>query len=228
MKEDKILLIDPFCKNPKYESPNAKLGYTSAILEKEGYETKILDFLINNIEKIEENEFISLKKKFFDEILMEAKKYKYIYINCEYGLLKTCIDIAKLTEENIVIIGGTFTNYLYAANQLDLNKLERVDYISIGDPERDVLNIVKNLQDYVVKVQNNIKIYNSGMIDKLDDIPYPNWSKYDLSKYDGKLYLVASKSCSYNKCKFCDERLIWGNRFRVRNYKNIVELKNTC
>ena len=158
MKEDKILLIDPFCKNPKYESPNAKLGYTSAILEKEGYETKILDFLINNIEKIEENEFISLKKKFFDEILMEAKKYKYIYINCEYGLLKTCIDIAKLTEENIVIIGGTFTNYLYAANQLDLNKLERVDYISIGDPERDVLNIVKNLQDYVVKVQNNIKI----------------------------------------------------------------------
>ena len=223
MKEDKILLIDPFCKNPKYESPNAKLGYTSAILEKEGYKTKILDFLINNIEKIEENEFVSLKKKFFDEILMEAKKYKYIYINCEYGLLKTCIDIAKLTKENIVIIGGTFTNYLYAANQLDLNELERVDYISIGDPERDVLNIVKNLQNYVVKVQNNIKIYNSGMIDKLDDIPYPNWSKYDLSKYDGKLYLVASKSCSYNKCKFCDERLIWGNRFRVRNYKNIVD-----
>lgn len=34
MKECKILLIDPFCKNPKYESPNAKLGYTSAILKK--------------------------------------------------------------------------------------------------------------------------------------------------------------------------------------------------
>ena len=44
MKECKILLIDPFCKNPKYESPNAKLGYTSAILEKKVYETEILDF----------------------------------------------------------------------------------------------------------------------------------------------------------------------------------------
>ena len=43
MKEDKILLIDPFCKNPKYESPNAKLGYTSAILEKEGYSSAMKD-----------------------------------------------------------------------------------------------------------------------------------------------------------------------------------------
>lgn len=223
MKEEKVLLIDPFCKNPKYESPNAKLGYTSAILEKEGYETKILDFLINNIEMLKETEFTSLKKKFYDEIAIEAKKYKYIYINCEYGLLKSCIDIASLIDGSIVIIGGTFTNYLYAANQLNLDKLEKVDYISIGDPERDVLNIIKNNQNYIIKDQNNIKLYNSGMIDKLDDVPYPNWSKYDLAKYDGKLYLVASKSCSYNKCKFCDERLIWGNRFRIRNYKNIVD-----
>lgn len=40
MKECKILLIDPFCKNPKYESPNAKLGYTSAILEKKDMKQK--------------------------------------------------------------------------------------------------------------------------------------------------------------------------------------------
>ena len=224
MKKEKVLLIDPFCKNPKYESPNAKLGYTSSILEKEGYETEILDFLINNIETLKEDEFISLKKKFYDEISIESKKYKYIYINCEYGLLKTCIDIASLIEKSMVIVGGTFINYLYAANQLNLDKLgSSIDYISIGDPERDVLNIINNNQSYVIKVQNDIKLYNSGMIDKLDDVPYPNWSKYDLSKYDGKLYLVASKSCSYNKCKFCDERLIWGNRFRIRNYKNIVD-----
>lgn len=224
MKKEKVLLIDPFCKNPKYESPNAKLGYTSAILEKEGYETEILDFLINNIETLKEDEFISLKRKFYDEIAIESTKYEYIYINCEYGLLKTCIDIANLIEKGIVIIGGTFINYLYAANQLELDKLGKaVDYISIGDPERDVLNIINNEQNYVIKVQDNIKLYNSGMIDKLDDVPYPNWGKYDLKKYDGKLYLVASKSCSYNKCKFCDERLIWGNRFRIRNYKKIVD-----
>lgn len=61
------------------------------------------------------------------------------------------------------------------------------------------------------------------MIEDLDSIPFPKRDKYDIGKYDGNLYLVASKSCSYNKCKFCDERLIWGNRFRYRDYKKIIE-----
>ncbi len=223
MKEEKVLLIDPFCKNPRYESPNAKLGYTSSILEQEGYKTEILDFLINNIEEIKEEDYLYMKKEFFQKIKEKSKQFKYIYINCEYGLLKTCIDIAELTDDNIIIVGGTFTNYLYAANQLNLNKLGKINYVSIGDPEKDVLNIVRNNKKYIIKTQNNINIYNAGMVDNLDNVPYPNWSKYNLSKYDGKLYLVASKSCSYNKCTFCDERLIWGNRFRIRNYKNIVD-----
>lgn len=223
MKEERILLIDPFCKNPKYESPNAKLGYTSAVLESKGYDTKIMDFLINNIEEIEEDEYINLKNNFLNEIIKEADKYKYVYINCEYGLLKTCLDIARLLPNNIVIVGGTFTNYLYAANQLKIENLTGINYISLGDPEVDVLNIVKGKETFKIKKNKDTSFYNSGMIEKLDDIPYPNWNKYDLTKYDGKLYLVASKSCSYNKCKFCDERLIWGNRFRIRDYINIVD-----
>lgn len=223
MEKDGVLLIDPFCKNPKYESPNAKLGYASAILEESGYETRILDFLISKIEEISEEEFLKMKNDFYNQISDIAKKYKFVYINCEYGLLKTCIEIKKILKENIVIVGGTFTNYLYAAKQLDLEKLKEIDYISLGDPESDILNIVEGKKEYILKEYKNIKIFNSGMIKNLDEIPYPNWGKYDLTKYDGKLYLVASKSCSYNKCKFCDERLIWGNRFRIRNYKNIVD-----
>lgn len=223
MNGKNILLIDPFCKNPRYESPNAKLGYTSAILEKEGYNTEILDFLINDIENIKEVEFEELKKIFFEKIKEKAKTYKYIYINCEYGLLKTCLNIAELTQNNIIIIGGTFINYLYAAKQLNLSKLKKINYVSVGDPEKDVIKIVQDNKKYIIKTEENTSIYNSGMVDNLDDIPYPNWGKYDISKYDGKLYLVASKSCSYNKCKFCDERLIWGNRFRIRDYKNIID-----
>lgn len=225
MNKCKVLLVDPFCKNPKYESPNAKLGYTSAILEKKGYETKILDFLISEIENINEQQFLKSKEIFYEEILKISKEYKYVYINCEYGLLKTCMDIAKMLSENVVIVGGTFTNYLYAAKQLELNKLKGIDYISLGDPEMDVINIVEGNMEFIIEKfnNNNVITYNSGMIDKLDEIPYPNWGKYDLSKYDGKLYLVASKSCSYNKCKFCDEKLIWGNRFRIRNYRNIID-----
>lgn len=228
MNKKKFLLIDPFCKNPKYESPNAKLGYASAVLEKNGIETKIIDFIIPNIENIEKlDEYYKMKESFYKEITDIKEEYDYVYINCEYGLLKTCIEIAKILNEKCnIILGGTFVNYLYAANQLDRMKdsLKCFKYISLGDPEKDLLNIYNKKEEYIIKKYNDdVNLYNSGMVEDLDSVPYPLWSKYDIKKYDGKLYLVASKSCSYNRCKFCDERLIWGNKFRFRNYKNIVK-----
>lgn len=223
----KILLIDPFCKNPKYESPNAKLGYSSAILEKAGYDTKILDFIISDIDEISElSVYEKMKVDFFENIKNVSKDYEYVYINCEYGLLKTAREIAELLDgDKTIIVGGTFLNYLYAAGQL--KKIEKeisvFNFISVGDPENDLLNIINNQEKYIVEKIGNVMIYSSGMVSDLDSIPFPNWSKYDIGKYDGNLYLVASKSCNYNRCKFCDERLIWGNRFRYRNYKKILD-----
>lgn len=223
----KILLIDPFCKNPKYESPNAKLGYSSAILENAGFETEILDFIISDIDEISElSTYEKMKADFFEKIKNISKDYEYVYINCEYGLLKTAREIAELLDENnTIIVGGTFLNYLYAAEQLEKIKKEIsvFDYISVGDPETDLLNIVNNNEKYIREKIGKVIIYSSGMVNDLDSIPFPNWSKYDIGKYDGNLYLVASKSCSYNRCKFCDERLIWGNRFRFRNHNKILE-----
>ena len=225
--KSKVLLIDPFCKNPKYESPNAKLGYASAILERAGIENEIIDFILPDIEDIKElSEYEKIKEEFFTKIKETAKDYKYIYINCEYGLLKTARDISKILDNNKeIIIGGTFINYLYFSNQLNKikNKLEYFDYLSVGDPETDLLNIVQENMKYIKEKIGKTKIYNSGMVEELDSIPFPNWSKYNIDKYDGNLYLVASKSCSYNRCKFCDERLIWGNKFRYRDYKKIIE-----
>ena len=227
MKNKKVLLIDPFCKNPKYESPNAKLGYSSAILEKAGIDTEIIDFIIPNIDDIKKlSTYEKMRKEYYEKIKIIGKNCDYIYINCEYGLLKTAREIAELFSNKVIIVGGTFINYLYVANQLDKieNKLSYFNYLSVGDPETDLLSIInENNNNYIKKKINNTYIYSSGMVEKLDSIPFPNWSKYNIDKYDGNLYLVASKSCSYNKCKFCDERLIWGNKFRYRDYKKIIE-----
>ena len=77
MKKEKVLLIDPFCKNPKYESPNAKLGYSSAILEEAGIETKILDFIIPDIEKINRlEEYEKMRADFNKTIKRESEENK--------------------------------------------------------------------------------------------------------------------------------------------------------
>ena len=103
VKNKKILLIDPFCKNPKYESPNAKLGYSSAILEKAGIYTEIVDFIISNIEDIKElSEYEKMRKDYYEEIKTVGKDCDYIYINCEYGLLKTAREIAELFNDKTI------------------------------------------------------------------------------------------------------------------------------
>lgn len=221
-----VMLIDPFCKNPKYESPNLKLGYCCSVLQQKGHQSTVFDFLIKDIEKIDnENKFDEIKSKFLDEIENSViGNYQYVYINCEYGLLSTCIEIAmRLKGKCILIIGGTFINYLYEGNRMQsLLELDIFNYISLGDAENDIIHIVNRIDTFIIKKIGNTAFYKSSLIHDLDSIPFPLWSKFDLNKYDGKLYLIASKGCKYNKCTFCDEKLIWGNKFRCRKAEKIV------
>ena len=212
----RVLFIDPFCKNPKYESPNIKLAYGCSVVEKNGCESEIMDFIIPNIENLSENEFLDLKKDFYDRIYEKAEGVNFVYLNCEYGILKSCIEIAiRIKGKCKIIIGGTYINYLYEGKVLDENteEIQVFDYISLGDIEKDL--------PYIINQEPHDLFINAGMVDNLDDLPFPMWNKFDLSKYDGKLYLVASKGCSYNGCKFCDERLIWGKKYRYRDPEKV-------
>lgn len=220
----KVLLIDPFCKNPKYESPNIKLAYIGGILEKNGIEVTVKDFLLKEIEDIRNVEDYKYKRqKFFDELSKLSIDTDIVYINCEYGLLKTCVEISeKLSEKCKVIVGGTFINYLYTSRELIKCKRLPFDYISIGEPEVDVINICQKRNIYAKEYIGKALVFCSKMNNNLDALPFPRWDMFDLSKYDGGLYLLASKSCKYNRCYFCDERLIWGNSFRYRTVENII------
>ena len=80
------------------------------------------------------------------------------------------------------------------------------------------------------------------LIENLDEIPFPNWSLFDLNRYfaNAKQYhsqsynmrqpslpVVTSRGCPY-KCAFCAFPLIWGKqaKWRARSPENIVaELK---
>jgi radical SAM superfamily enzyme YgiQ (UPF0313 family) len=185
-----------------------------------------MDFIINDFEKIKtEDEFELIRQTFFNEIENKVVgNYQFVYINCEYGLLNTCMQIARRLKNRCkVILGGRFINYLHAANRLmKTPNIDLFTYISLGDPEKDLVNIINNVDQYIISKECNTIFYNSGLISDLDKIQMPKWFAFDLDKYDGKLYLVASKGCKYNKCTFCDERLIWGDTFRIRKLDEIV------
>jgi radical SAM superfamily enzyme YgiQ (UPF0313 family) len=69
---------------------------------------------------------------------------------------------------------------------------------------------------------NNI---NSVQINELDTLPYPNYSFYDLDKYDylqkdKEVFIVGSRGC-VRRCTYCDVARYWP-KFRYRSGKNIA------
>lgn len=60
---------------------------------------------------------------------------------------------------------------------------------------------------------------------QLDDIPFPDFSGFDLDKYAlwrNKSYsIITSRGCPYS-CTYCAAPLVTGRRFRIRSAKNVV------
>jgi radical SAM superfamily enzyme YgiQ (UPF0313 family) len=67
------------------------------------------------------------------------------------------------------------------------------------------------------------------LITDLDNIPFPAWHHLDITKYfdGGRLYpyidIIGGRGCPY-QCIFCQwPQLMFGNKYRLRSAKNIVD-----
>ena len=66
---------------------------------------------------------------------------------------------------------------------------------------------------------------NTELIVDLDEIPFPDWSVFDLSDYPGfrDIYTVlTSRGCPYG-CTYCGAPLVTGRRYRMRSPANVVD-----
>jgi radical SAM superfamily enzyme YgiQ (UPF0313 family) len=67
-------------------------------------------------------------------------------------------------------------------------------------------------------------------IKTIDDIPIPDYSLVDLSKFCGispvgmlpSLAIMASRGCPYH-CSFCNTPIFWGSKIRYRNPQSVVD-----
>ena len=166
--------------------------------------------------------FDKYREKFIENISKYSSQYQYIYFDCEYGMLtfiEKCVEnINSLTK---VIVGGTYINYLYAAGCLP-KVSKNITFLIIGDVLTVISDICMNREKFVQKI--NGKIEQIITLDRadLDLLPNPRWDIYDLKNYDESLQIVAAMGCKYGKCKFCDERLIFGEGYRIRNIDNVI------
>jgi len=212
----RTLFLTPMTdKAPKLEGPLG-LMYIQAVLDKEGYESKIVDIYDS-----------------YDEIRQIINSYNpnIVGISCFTNYRKSSFELARVAKETnpsiIVVMGGPHATYLW---EQMLRNIPEVDIIVKGEGEITYLELVKALENKTpldkvdgIAFRKNNELYSTkerGLIQNLDSIPFPSYRDIDLSKYSNRIHVHSSRGC-FNSCTYC--ATFWKNHWRGRSAKNVVD-----
>lgn len=251
----KILLINPPIEMSRGEvvSVIAPLGlaYIAAVLEKDGHQVEILDFLAlswknpmilrRGRERVQlyalPDSFIyDYLKKFAPEIVGISN----LLSATEKESLKLAQKIKKVLPKTKVIVGGSNAS----VRPLIFIKDANVDFVCIGEGEETMRELVKNLAGgkfahilgLIYKNNKGKVIFNPprSLIADLNKLPFPAWHLLPMEEYlrghPAGVYIkkkrvatmIASRGCP-NGCSFCTNEKIWGRIWRPRSIKNVIE-----
>ena len=209
----------------QYSLPPLSLMSTTAVLEKEGINVKILDCIAKDV---------SLEKL---EKILEREQPELIIVNFStpsyYGDKKVA-DISKKLKIFSAAI-GVHSTALPDETLSDTN----FDFIIRGEPEITTKELVRELGKNLPKLEkvnglsykNGKKIYHNAsrpFIENLDELPFPARHLVDNKKYlfpfseEPWTLLSANRGCPYN-CIFCTAHLYCGKSQRFRSPKNIAD-----
>lgn len=252
----KILLINPpriYYQGSKGLRFGLPLGllYLAAVLEKNGYQPKILDCLISaKSEIIERNGKITHGLP--DNLILEkiaAEKPDLIGITSPFtSQIDGAIHVAELiktADKNIItVIGGP---HLAVDGKNLLEKNQCLDIGVRGEGELIFLELIQKLEkkqpiseiksvyyrnDLGAVIENDF----GGFIKNLDGLPYPAYHLIDLDLYfdliekglkirpqtrKRSISMITSRGCPYN-CVFCSIHLHMGKMFRAHSAGYVV------
>lgn len=205
------------------------LAYTTAVLEKEGYEVKLYDFPAKGWDK---DHLRTLVQKEQPEVVVLDSTTPSIYSDIE------CASICKQVSACRVIMVGPHVSIM------DEETLHTaggaIDIIARGEYEYTVLDAVRSLEkkgdlkgvagiSYLEQGKNYVRNPDRPLIENLDELPFPAWHHLDIKSYfDGtKLYpyidIIGGRGCPY-QCAFCLwPQVMHGRKYRLRSAPNIVD-----
>jgi len=251
-KIERILLVSPhyvILKNHyKTLTPPLGLAYIAAVLEKAGYEVKVLDVAA---EGFNHDAPVGKRRiKFglgYDEIKKRIKEFKpqVVGVSCiisnQFESTKSICKVAKEACDKIItVVGGGHPSAL----PREALQSKSIDFVVIGEGEKTILELVKCLEkgeepshiDGLAFKKNDKTIVNpkTAYIENLDQIPFPARHLLPMDTYfkislpQGLTYtktpntaMLTSRGCSAN-CIFCATTRFWGNKYRTRSPENVI------
>ncbi len=234
MSEKKILFIMPD-ERMVYENlsievgsfhlPSLAFAILGAIAKKNGFKPYIIDLAhYDNSENIISKTILELQPDF-------------VGLTCTTALYFHVVEIARFIKKKypnqIILIGGS-----HASSEVDstLNK-ELFDYLFIGEAEKsfdEFLNGISpnQIEGLAFKNSNGSihKYTNKNFLRNLDEFPYPDYSLYDLQKYEVArihanqnpvVWIETSRGCPFD-CMICN-KIVHGKTFRPKSVNRVVD-----
>lgn len=234
MTEKNILLINPPYTESVYhrtfmgvgaiQSPTLALATISAPLLKEGYKVEIVDLDFQDVT------ILDLKDK------VRKNKPEFVGITATTPVFPNLLELLKIVKEiddNIkVVVGGVHTSTF--PEEIILS--QDIDIVVVGEADFAFLDIVKsdNLQNvkgiYFRQDGKTVKTPPRERIKNLDNLPFPAWQLYDISKYRSTrliekrspgAFLETSRGCLFS-CIYCNKNL-FGSYFSVKSPQRVIE-----
>ncbi len=220
----RVLLIStahPLEENPL---PPLSLAYLAAVLEDNGIEVQVLDFLVTHYspEKVRQK--------------LEEYQPQLVGVTCvtlNYYLAAEMLEVCKTVNPDIVtVIGGPHVSF---TAEETLREAPWIDVVVIGEGERTVIELIEaiegggSLSDVpgiaFVDQGTLAKTGPRPFIDNIDSLPIPARHLIPLSRYralGSPCTVITSRGCPYG-CIFCSGHRMQGRKVRFRDPGLVVD-----
>lgn len=152
----------------------------------------------------------------------------YTMCNTHHYALMIAKRIKEIAPSIVVALGGPQATITAAST---LNKYKYIDFIGIGEGERNIIDILRRVEsDEIYKapgiayrVGDLIKI-NSGRpyVENLDDLPKLDYNLLNFSPVNMEMQLDVGRGCCF-QCIFCSTKTFWKQKFRIKSPQRIMD-----
>lgn len=225
-----VLIIPPQEKFSKDYLPSIGVGCLAASLERAGYDVKIIDSHINNLNDQETAERVLREKP--DAVGITANSHNRFHaIEVARGI--------KNKEKNVLVcVGGCHFSPMAIST---LKTIPEIDVVVREEGEETFLDLLdhyfqqKPFDDVLgITFRKNQEIISNPsrpFIKNLDDLPMPAWHLFELDKYEARLEggsgvraigVKNSRGCPYH-CSFCVNSDFWKKLFRYHSSRRFID-----
>lgn len=231
-----VLVIPPQVEMTKDYLPSIGVAYLAAMLEKNGYEVKIIDSFV---EKFGNNQTV-------ESILKEHPFLLGISANTHnrFNAIEIFEQIKKKSNGEIFTVAGG-PHFTPTAQDALIN-IPSLDFVVRNEGEKTIIQLVDQLTKDSGINPENLKGINGltfrvageiistpdrDFVKNLDELPSPAWHLFNLNKYDARLEglgkyrtigIMSSRGCPHN-CIFCVNSVFWKRILRRRSPKKFVD-----